>query len=333
MYGKEVDAFRGSAWISKLEAATGNKVRYSLARAFNQQSIWRDAAKSGHQSKWYGYSRGRVPHRNLVDRVAKVVPSARFEVWHPAWRFMSNPTCSTRTDRRLRTEMGEEWNARLNKVLALETSRLRLGPWLLAVAGLRRMSFLDALLLFALARKRSRSKHEDGERDNAFVFLLLTLPILYSGDVIWSTASVSESELDAPLTRKLLQLIDRCFGLNSDAEDQLCLPVMEREKALGWIRRQARIHRQRHPRSLTNRSAQVGFAASFLDCRVPISVRCAFSPFKLANGPTLRPPVGQPVDAATWHWAWHHIDAGRYPRHIDVSEVELFRERFPPART
>lgn len=333
MYGKEVDAFRGSAWISKLEAATGNKVRYSLARALDQQSIWRDAAKSGHQSKWYGFSRGRVPHRSLVERVAKAVPNARFEVWHPAWRFLSNPACSTRTDRRLCKEMGEEWNVKLNKIVTLETSRLRLGPWLLTVTGLRRMSFLDALLLFAIARKRSALKHEDAERDEAFVFLLLTLPILYAGDVIWSTAAADESEPDALLTRKLLQLIDRCLSLNTGVESQLCFPVIEREKALGWIRRQARFHRQRHPRALSSRSAHVGFAASFLDGRVPVSIRCAFGPFKLVNGLALRPPVGRAVDAATWRWAWHHIDAGRYPRRIEVSEVERFRQRSSPART
>ena len=317
MHAPLVDAFRGPAWVSDLLRATGHPTPYTLGLKLDRRSVWKDAAKSGHQSKWYQFNAGlRIPQRRLVRKASRAAPAATFDVLHPAWQFLSNPALSPRSDRRIRAAMAPAWRDSFSRVLAMEVERLWIGPRLLDLVGLRRMSFLDALLLFAQAHKVESLAGRDSGKTLALEAILLALPVLYADDDIWAIQPYGQSGDVRGSIGQLLNLIDRCLSLNTPLPGHPRFPVAERTYGIQWLRWQMDLWRHLHPRALKTRSAQLGFSAWHFDSQASEAVRFALSPFEPATaGPIdLHTRVGRPVDERAWSWAWHNFRLGTYLR-------------------
>lgn len=304
--------------MADLLQVTGCKTLYSLALTLDPESVWRDAANSGHLSKWYLFDQGRIPRREFVARIGSKARTASFDVLHPVWQYLRSPGLSPRSVRRLRASMGDAWQRAFRSVLTASAEQLRFCPPLVERLGLASMPFLDALMLFALARDERLAGCDDPALEAAFAALLLMLPLLYAFERLWG---IARSDAAAPTTRHL-NILDRCLKLNDGQPNQPCFPVAERAEAVNWLRWQMDLRRQLQLQSLSTPAACMRLILQFLGPFSADAVRFALSPYGSGSALGAARSVGRPVDEPAWCWAWHNMSLGRYPAIADSDEVE-----------
>lgn len=304
--------------MADLLQVTGCKTLYSLALTLDPESVWRDAANSGHLSKWYLFDQGRIPRRDFVTRIASKARTASFDVLHPVWQYLRSPGLSPRSVRRLRASMGDAWLRAFRALLTTSAEQLRFCPPLVEWLGLASMPFWDALMLFALARDERLAGCDDPDLEAAFAALLLVLPLLYAFERLWG---ISRSDAAASTTRHL-NILDRCLKLNTGQPNQPCFPVAERAEAVNWLRWQMELRRRLHRRSLSTPASCMRLTMEFLGPRSADTVRFALSPYRSGDALPAARFVGKPVDEPAWCWAWHNMALGRYPAVADSYEVE-----------
>ena len=122
---QEIDQVRTRIWIAELRSHTGIEAVHALASLFDPESTWRDGSGIPHQAKWYRYQHGTaVPSMALTTKVKSSMPSLEFDVHHPAWTLLRNPTPSPRTLTRIVKKLPRQWTKSMNR-LALDTFKHR----------------------------------------------------------------------------------------------------------------------------------------------------------------------------------------------------------------
>lgn len=315
---REIDRCRAQLWIEDLLAQTGLEGVYALGAALDPKSVWIDASKTPHQSKWYRFKKGQqVPSNALVERVKAQVPSAAFDIRHPLWRLMRQSVLSLRSLRRFMSGMPEEWRAALVRLMSLPTNDLVMGRELVSGLNLEDMSYLDAALLIECARRQT-GKDGNDDKAQALTALHFSMPLLFSDDQIWWRT-------DEEFLARMFALFDRALGLETPGRPRVWFPIEQRLLALMLIQGKVLRHVQRHPRALATVRLRRRYIARLLGDPPGLPFRIGTSAFKgpSSKATSLLDPRERPVDERLWRWAWHELRAGDpVARHIDRDLVD-----------
>lgn len=152
---------------------------------------------------WYARARGeRFPRPGLIEELRVHLPGLRLQMHHPMLRWLSMQTPDERSIRRFKARMPETCRQAIRLIQCLQACELEVLPALCDRLELHRMTYLDALFVFASARNDAWLEPAKTKQLNR---ILWTLPILFPDDPLWA-GSGSEK-------RWLLTLIDHSLGL------------------------------------------------------------------------------------------------------------------------
>jgi hypothetical protein len=162
-----------------------------------------NVANSVEMGTWYARARGeRFPRPALIEQLRAQLPGMRLQMHHPMLRWLGLQMPDERSVRRFKARMPETCRQAINLLKSLHAHELEVSPALCERLELHRMTYLDALLVFACARNDTRLEPAKTKQLNR---ILWTLPILYPDDPLWA-GSANEK-------RCLLVLIDHALGL------------------------------------------------------------------------------------------------------------------------
>lgn len=152
---------------------------------------------------WYSRARGeRFPRPGLIEDLRARVPGLRLQVHHPMLRWLCMQMPDERSVRRFKASMPSKCKQAIQRIRSLQAYELVMSPALCDRLGLHRMTYLDALFVFACARYSEQLEPAKTKQINR---VLWALPILYPDDPLWA-GSFQER-------RWLLTLIDHGLGL------------------------------------------------------------------------------------------------------------------------
>jgi hypothetical protein len=257
MFMNKIDVLRTMIWLEELMEATGIRSLTALARQLDPDSFWIDEDLIAKQSKWYCYLRmSHVPSQALSELVQSKVPKAYSELHHPMWRLLRNPDVSERTIRRLRGSMHEEWQYSYVAISKMKDAELRISSALVDILRIDRLTYLDALMAFTIARREAIAIGNH-ERTDHLSNCLWALPMLYPDDPIWCHDDLEELSI-------CLGLIDDALHLKSIVARDRHGRDLERHRVLfdqQWATGQ---RMQAKPRALSSRIAARRFYARWL---------------------------------------------------------------------
>lgn len=247
----KIDYLRTLVWLNQLKRVTGCQATGVLAARLDPTSVWKDADGDEHQSKWYRYAQGvQVPEPDLVARVQAEFPKAAFELHHPVWRVLRKP-CSSRSWTRLRTTLSDKWGDLPEQLKTWPAESLKPSPVIGKALAEQGLSYLDALALFASARK-TRWSRQGIYRDKGLACLLSGLPVLYADDHLWNDMETSVLEV-------ALGTLDEALGLSQGTDiESVC---QDRACEIAVRREQLASHVARYPHALSTEIALRRFLA------------------------------------------------------------------------
>lgn len=191
------------AFLAEIQAKTGDT---SIKAVVSRLSAGGDARAA--LRVWYSRSSGsRIPGQEVLDAVRRVVPGLRMNVRHPMLTWLASPDLDPRSVRRLKARMPAQWGHALNILRAMPTSSVHASPELVKHLGLDRFDYLDAMMLFAVERVRTRHQPDRKEGLDRILWLL---PVLYPDDPLWHGIDTRKHR---ERHRWLLALIDHSLGL------------------------------------------------------------------------------------------------------------------------
>jgi hypothetical protein len=258
MFMNKIDVLRTIIFLEKLMESTGIRSLTTLARQLDPGSFWIDGNLIAKQSKWYGYQRmSHVPSQALSELVQLKVPGAYSELHHPMWRLLRNPGVSERTVRRLRGSLREAWQYSYAAIAKLKDGELKISSSLVEVLRMDRLTYLDALMVFTIARREAVAL-KDHERTAHLSNSLWALPMLYPDDPLWCHDDLEELSTCLGLVDDALQLKFIVAKDRHGREIERGLVLCDQHWAAGQ-RRQAK------PRALSSRIAARRFYARWPD--------------------------------------------------------------------
>jgi hypothetical protein len=254
---QEIDQIRARIWIAELRAHTGIEAVHSLASFFDPESTWRDENGIPHHSKWYRYQHGTaVPSIALTTKVKSSIPSLEFDTHHPAWTLLRNPMPSPRTLTRIVKNLPRQWTKSMNR-LALDSFKHRnICLDLVNRYELSSLGYLDALLLFELARRHAINQHNEKKYEN-LIFIIQVLPLLYIDDPIWKYQSVTQ-------IKSTVRAIIRSMQLCGYDLREIYFPADRLAQAIAMQRLLAARHTTDHPKALNTKERRIRFLARSL---------------------------------------------------------------------
>ncbi len=191
LHVEKINAYRIQIWLKEIFQRTGETRVFALASLLDPKSNWRDDFGSVHQSKWYGFTKHKVvPSKTLATRVRDLLPQLEFDLHHPAWSLILRPSVSQRTLERQVAKMSHEWRSNLKKIKATPFEFRRVCLPLVDEFNLMNCSYLDAYLLFEIARRYATGK--DQKKAENLMYVLMALPLLYVDDPIWMLLNDSQ---------------------------------------------------------------------------------------------------------------------------------------------
>lgn len=257
-FTNNIDGLRVTLWLEKLMEATGTRSPTELARQLDPKSFWIDEDQGAKQSKWYCYQRmSQVPSQALSDLVRSKVPKAYSELHHPMWRLLRNSDVSDRTVRRLRRAMREEWQYSYAGIARLKDSELKISISLVDLLRLDRLTYLDALMVFTIARREAVALSNQ-KRTAHLSNVLWALPTLYPDDPLWFQDDLSTLGV-------VLAVIDEALQLKSIVAKSQQGEVITRERQLLGQHLAAEERTRAKPRSLSSPVATRRFYARWPD--------------------------------------------------------------------
>jgi hypothetical protein len=251
-----IDQVRTRIWLAELRAHTGIEPMYGLASRLDPKSVWMDQEGGRHQTKWYRYLRGTsIPRAELTSKVKSILPSLSFDIHHPMWTLMRNPNISQRSIDRLITKMSHLWQTTLLNLKRDNFDFRRICLNLVAQYNLASFSYLDALLLFELARRHDSCRR--AEKYENLIFVIHALPLLYIDDPVWLYQNNPQKKSTALAFVHAMQLAN-------DYLRDIHFPSDRLVQAIAMQRVLLERHRHKHPRALNTESRKIRFLASCL---------------------------------------------------------------------
>ncbi len=256
MHTKVIDQIRTRVWLAEIRSLSGLQAIHALAAQFDPESTWKDDEGIPHQSKWYRYDAGQaIPSEPLTSKVTAALPALSFDIHHPAWTLIRKPTSSQKTIDRLIEKMPPIWCQTL-KTLNTDTFDFRrINLDLVTKYSLTTMGYLDAFLLFELARRNAL--RESGRKAENLTFIILALPLVYIDDPLWALQDASQKKITLQAIVRALCLSGVHFGFISFPEDYL-VQAMAMQRVL-LLR-----HTLNHPRALNSQVKKIRFLANCL---------------------------------------------------------------------
>ena len=219
---EKINQLRIQIWLKEISFLSGENKIYALASLLDPKSIWRDEDGVPHQSKWYKFAKLKsVPSKLLDISVKQQLPNMVFELHHPAWSLMNQPLASRRTLNRMVAKMPKQWKQSLEQILQNTFEFRAINTELLTSLDMFSYSYLDAFMLFEVARKNSLGK--DPYKANNLTYVQLALPLVYVDDPVWRT-------LDGEQRKIMLKALDNSMDITST---NVRFPVAERLRAEG----------------------------------------------------------------------------------------------------
>lgn len=303
-HSEQVDAARSQRWVWVLHSLKGIDVLFQLARVLETPAGKRAPPASWSPSKWYRFANGhQVPRQDLLRRVERRVGGYAIQVHHPAWRLLRAPELSGPSVRRMVGNMPRDWRVQLKALTSIETKAITLGCPLLDRLGIRQVSFLDFLLMFAMAR-RDAVLRGDRAREARLVSILYSAPLLFVDEHLWAAHPPGCDGQWDEAAAELMRLIDRGLDLPGREMERICFPVQARLIAMVELRKRMASHLERHPRVLTTPSAVRGFLARQFQDSISGPSALAMHPFRRCENlaQPFSPARERPVDERLWVW-------------------------------
>jgi hypothetical protein len=300
MHSKVIDQIRTRAWLAEIRSLSGLQAIHALATRFDPESTWKDGEGIPHQSKWYRYDDGEsIPSARLTHKVNLELPALSFDIHHPAWTLLRKPAPSQKTIDRLIANMPPLWRKTLKQLNEDTFDFRRINLDLVNKYSLPAMGYLDAFLLFELARRNAIREHV-GKAEN-LTFIVLALPLLYIDDPLWTLQDVSQKKTTH-------QAIVRSLWLSGDHFGFICFPKDRLVQAMAMQRVLLLRHTMNRPRALNTQVKKIRFLAKCLgdnpDERYAIATsafakeRHLFSHFRSIFW------GHDPYVQSIWQWAW-----------------------------
>lgn len=307
-----IDVIRSRVWLAEIRAVTGIQPILGIASRLDPTSICRSVDGVPHESKWYRYERGAaVPTDKLTKKINSALPMLTFDAHHPAWTLLRHPSPSTRTLERWIAKMPSSWRQILQNLERENFPYRQISLHLVTRYRLSEMSYLDALLLFEIARRQTPIKYI--RKIENLIFIILVLPLLYIDDPLWKYQEREEMKSSLRAIVHSLKSSGRFFR-------EILFPVDRLVQAIAMQRLLVDRHLQSHPRALNTRTRRIKFIASRLsdsaDERYAIATTAFFRehPFILHGG-----TIYWDSDASIqsrWRQAWESIKRDDDFRHF-----------------
>jgi len=191
------------AFFAEIQARTGDASIKDVVTTLSAGGDLRPALRV-----WYSRSSGsRIPGQEVLDAVRRAVPALRMNVRHPMLTWLASPDLDPRSVRRLKARMPDQWHQAMNILRFMPTSSVHASPELVKNLGLDRLDYLDAVMLFAVERVRTRHQ---ADRKAGLDRILWLLPVLYPDDPLWYG---SDTRKHRERHRWLLALVDHSLDL------------------------------------------------------------------------------------------------------------------------
>lgn len=210
----EIDHLRILIWLDQVKRLTGCQTIKELAGRLDPGSVWRDEEGYQHHSKWYQYAKGvQVPSAVLVRNVERKLGKVAFDLHHPIWRALRR-NCSDRTWSRIASQIIVKYGDTCRAISTVQLDQPSSEIELFELLAVSKATYLDALALFLLDRRRATALR-DHARVDAIGALLAILPVLYAEDVIWEQRNQQQ-------LAEVIGLFDRVLGIEHLRVDHLC---------------------------------------------------------------------------------------------------------------
>jgi hypothetical protein len=303
MHTKVIDQIRTQVWLTEIRSLSGLQTIHALAARFDPRSTWKDGEGIPHQSKWYRYDSGEaVPSDRLTGEVVAALPTLSFDIHHPTWTLLRKPAPSQKTIERLVDKMPPLWRQILKTLNSDTFDFRRIDLELVTKYRLTTMGYLDAFLLFELARRNALS--ERGAKAENLTFIILALPLIYIDDPLWIFQNAFQK-------KATLQAVVRSLWLSGEHFGFICFPKDRLVQAMAMQRVLLLRHTHNRPRALNSQEKKVRYLAKCLgdnpDERYSIATsafvkeRPHFTQIRLLFWG--HDPHAQP----NWQWAWNWL--------------------------
>jgi hypothetical protein len=322
MHTKVIDQIRTCVWLAEIRSLSGLQTIHALAARFDPGSAWKDGGGIPHQSKWYRYDAGQaIPSEPLTSKITSALPALSFDIHHPTWTLLRKPTSSQKTIDRLVQKMPPLWRQTL-ETLNTDTFDFRsINLDLVTKYSLTEMGYLDAFLLFELARRNALN--ERGGKAENLTFIILALPLVYIDDPLWSLQDASQKKIT-------LQAIVCSLWLSGDHFGFICFPKDRLVQAMAMQRVLLLRQTLNRPRALNSQVKKIRFLATCLGDSPDERYAIATSAF-VQEGPLSSHFSSlffglDPYAQSVWQWAWNWLKqdpefshfASCLSRHTDV---------------
>lgn len=300
MHSKVIDQIRTRVWLTEIRALTGLQAIYALAAHFDPESIWKDNEGKAHQTKWYRYEQGEaIPYEQLTSKVKASLPALSFDMHHPAWTLLRKPAPSRKTISRLIEKMPSPWRKTLQHLNRDPFHFRRINQELVTKYNLTTMSYLDAFLLFELARRDALREH--AENSENLTFIILALPLLYIDDPLWRLQDVSQK-------KSTLHAIVQSLKRSGNYYSAICFPRDRLVQAMAMQNVLQARHINCHPRAQNSQAEKIRFLAKCLGDNPDDRYAIATSAFikESLHCMQLRSMFWghDPYVQFVWQWAW-----------------------------
>lgn len=305
-------------WLREMRSLTGLQATHALAARFDPCSMWDGGDGTKHQSKWYRYENGEaVPSERLAERVKVVLPGQTFDLHHPTWTLLRKSKFSTKTIDRLIKRMSPLWREALKRLNDDDFGFRRIDLDLVNRYHLADMGYLDALLLFLLARKRTLDGGpNEAVKAEQLTSVILVLPLLYIDDPVWLLQNTSEK-------KRTLHAIAQYLRSGNDFSGKICFPRDRLVRAMAMQNVLKLQHIKSHPRSISSPQKQIRFLAKCMANHANAPYAIATRAFVLESVVPLRSSLrfmiaGIPDTYALplWRWAWSRLKQGAEYSHF-----------------
>jgi hypothetical protein len=300
MHTKLIDQIRTRVWLAEIRSLSGLQTIHALATRFDPESTWKDGEGIPHQSKWYRYDSGEaIPSEPLTSKVTSALPALSFDIHHPTWILLRKPAPSQKTIERLVEKMPPLWRQTLKTLNSDTFDFRRINLDLVTKYSLTEISYLDAFLLFELARRNALN--ERGGKAENLTFIILALPLVYIDDPLWTLQDASQK-------KTTLQAIVRSLWLSGDHFGFICFPKDRLVQAMAMQRVLLLRHTLYRPRALNSQVRKIRFLAKCLGDSPDERYAIATSAFVKEGPPSSHFSQlfwgHDPHDQSVWQWAW-----------------------------
>jgi hypothetical protein len=303
MHSKVIDQIRTRVWLDEIRSLSGLKAIHALAARFDPESTWKDEEGIPHQSKWYRYDSGEAtPSARLTSKVSAALPALSFGIHHPAWTLLRKPTPSQKTIDRLVEKMPSFWRQTLKTLNSDTFDFRRIDVDLVTKFSLTTMGYLDAFLLFELARRNALN--ERGGKAENLTFIILALPLVYIDDPLWTLQDASQK-------KTTIQAIVRSLWLSGDHFGFICFPQDRLVQAMAMQRVLLLRHTLNRPRALNSQVKKIRFLANCLgnspDERYAVATSAFVKESEFERKFRMMFIGHDLYVQSLWQWAWHQL--------------------------